>query len=252
MHNEGFSIRINSVDNPINSIQMTTRISTFGNELNWLDLTPINKPPLPGSFGVVFLAQIKESHKIVAVKIIKSALVGEIALSNLQNEARTLKKAADGNMNDYVVKLIGIAQGPASRAWLDILDIHGPTLVVGKTKDMIALVMSYEGGGNLGDLLHKNPLGKWPALTPERLRLILEIVTGLFHLHNNTEGKIIHGDIKPENVLLSGTGKDSEVSHVRLADFGLSKLISSASRSSSGMSMLQQANMARGTPNYVS
>jgi serine/threonine protein kinase len=47
----------------------------------------------------------------------------------------------------------------------------------------------------------------------ERLRIMLEIQSGLSYIHEN---EIIHGDLKPANILL-----DSD-HHVRIADFGLS------------------------------
>ena len=57
----------------------------------------------------------------------------------------------------------------------------------------------------------------WPSSTGDRLRLAREVAVGLFHLHRVG---IVHGDLKLENVLLSG---DSD-RHVRLADFGLADL----------------------------
>ena len=48
---------------------------------------------------------------------------------------------------------------------------------------MLGLMMRYEKGGSLFDLLHTNR--PWTAAMRERLRLMLEIAEGLWHLHHN-------------------------------------------------------------------
>ena len=193
----------------------------------------------------------------VAVKIVKldpRVIQGDAqfqaAAAKIKEEAEILQKASDGDFNEYVVKFFGVASGVATQEWLGVLGIHAASLLLGDRQQMmVALVMGYEGGGNLDALLH-NPTRPWIAKTPERLRLVLEIATGLFHLHNNTNGTIIHGDLKPENVLLSGSGKENETPHVRLADFGFSKLTQIRN---SNMSRSKSASGARaaGTDNYM-
>lgn len=76
--------------------------------------------------------------------------------------------------------------------------------------------MAWEAGGTLADTM-KPGAGSlrvaWPSAVGDKLRLARELSIGLFHLHRVG---IIHGDLKLENVLLSGEDKK-----VRLADFGL-------------------------------
>ncbi|KAF8329584.1 kinase-like domain-containing protein [Cantharellus anzutake] len=52
---------------------------------------------------------------------------------------------------------------------------------------------------------------------PDRWKIIIEIAAGLCYLHQNS---IIHGDLKPNNVLVDADGK------ARLCDFGLSIALS--------------------------
>ena len=186
--------------------------------LSWSDLTPMDELAAgKGSFGVVFKGRLRTSQ--VAVKIFKMGnAVGvtfDFALVNMQREAQTLEKAGSNVENDYIVKYFGVAAGVPTQVWLDKI---GRLPVLDESSGcMLALVTRFEGGGNLHDALH---LVK-PCVIPmvERLRILTEVATGLFHLHRAEGEAIIHGDIKSENVLFSTKGMQ-----VRLADFGLSKV----------------------------
>ena len=71
--------------------------------------------------------------------------------------------------------------------------------------------MEYLPGGDVYTLLSKNNLPK------KTIQLIVaETVLAVNYLHNI---KIIHHDIKPENILITSKG------HFKLSDFGLSKTI---------------------------
>ena len=188
----------------------------------WDDIEPLDALPAGnGSFGVVFLGSWKSSR--VAVKIYKIAGAVNMsnmstydkALENLQREAGSLEKASANNLNlnEHIVKYHGVASGVPTKAWLD--KIGRLPVVDERSGSMIALVTRFEGGGNLRDALLVKP-----CVIPmvERLRILTEVATGLFYLHRAEGEAIIHGDIKPENVLFSVKRE------VRLADFGLSKV----------------------------
>ncbi|KAG8049397.1 hypothetical protein GUJ93_ZPchr0009g900 [Zizania palustris] len=55
---------------------------------------------------------------------------------------------------------------------------------------------------------------------PERLGVCVGAARGLSYLHAGCAHKILHCDVKPENILLDDRGG------VKIADFGLAKLMS--------------------------
>ncbi|GLT42717.1 hypothetical protein SLA2020_167030 [Shorea laevis] len=70
-----------------------------------------------------------------------------------------------------------------------------------------------------------------------RKKIILEIANGLAYLHGGCRQKIIHLDIKPQNILLD------ENFDAKVSDFGLSKLV--------GREQSQIVTTMRGTPGYM-
>lgn len=78
------------------------------------------------------------------------------------------------------------------------------------------LVYEYMNRGSLERLLFgTGPVLEWQ----ERLNIVLGTARGLAYLHSGCEHKIIHCDIKPDNILLH------DQCSVKISDFGLSKLL---------------------------
>lgn len=78
------------------------------------------------------------------------------------------------------------------------------------------LVYEYMNHGSLDQPLFRlSPPLDWS----ERLRIAIGAARGLAYLHSGCDHKIIHCDIKPENILLD------DQKGVKIADFGLAKLI---------------------------
>ncbi|KAM3731457.1 hypothetical protein ACB098_12G164800 [Castanea mollissima] len=78
------------------------------------------------------------------------------------------------------------------------------------------LVLEYMNRGSLGSTLFGNgPVLEWQ----ERLEIAIGTARGLAYLHSECEHRIIHCDVKPENILLNDNLQ------VKISDFGLSKLL---------------------------
>ncbi|KAL6286531.1 hypothetical protein ACE6H2_010921 [Prunus campanulata] len=140
-----------------------------------------------GAFGSVFKGVLPDSTAI-AVKELKSLNQGE---KQFRNEVRTIGSIQHINL----VRLWGFCAEASKRI----------------------LVYDYMPNGSLQSLLfQKNPIIlDWKA----RYHIAIGTARGLAYLHEDCRERIIHCDIKPENILL-----DAEY-NPKLGDFGLAKLI---------------------------
>jgi len=119
---------------------------------------------------------------------------------------------------------------------VDILKkVNHPNIIALKelfdTPEKLYLVMELVTGGELFDKI----VEKGSYTEAEASTLVRKIVSAVSYLHNID---IVHRDLKPENLLLKRADDDLEVA---LADFGLSKIV--------GAQMMMQT--ACGTPSYV-
>lgn len=150
------------------------------------DYEPV-KPISKGAFGSVFLAKRKVTGDYVAIKILKkSDMIAKNQVMNVKAERAIMMAQAD---SPYVVQLIKSFQ----------------------SANYLYLVMEYLNGGDLATLL-KN-IGSLPEAWTKRY--IAEVIIEVEDLHSKG---IIHRDLKPDNLLIDNKG------HVRLTDFGLSRM----------------------------
>lgn len=86
-----------------------------------------------------------------------------------------------------------------------------PVLDRGQSESGAFLVLPYMEGGNLRRMLDGRSFCPMPDLLP----LLRQVAAGVDHAHSVG---VIHGDIKPENILLGGSPRVA-----RLADFGVAR-----------------------------
>ncbi|KAF0889179.1 hypothetical protein E2562_022442 [Oryza meyeriana var. granulata] len=82
------------------------------------------------------------------------------------------------------------------------------------------LVYEYMNRGSLDQCLFRAGAGAATLEWPERMGVCVGAARGLAYLHAGCGRKILHCDVKPENILLDDRGG------VKIADFGLAKLMS--------------------------
>ncbi|XP_022141222.1 receptor-like serine/threonine-protein kinase At4g25390 [Momordica charantia] len=143
-----------------------------------------------GGFGSVYYGTLPHTHKEIAVKLMDSgSLQGE---REFQNELFFASKID----SSFVVSVLGFCSDQKRRRML--------------------LVYELLHNGNLQDaLLHR----KCPELMEwkKRFSVAVDIAKGLEHLHG-LDPPVIHGDIKPSNVLLD------HCFSAKIGDFGLARL----------------------------
>ncbi|KFK44730.1 hypothetical protein AALP_AA1G295300 [Arabis alpina] len=160
-----------------------------------------------GGFGTVYKGKLPHEGGDVAVKILKET---EGSGEEFINEVATLSRTSHVN----IVSLLGFCYEGNKRA----------------------IIFEFMPNGSLDKYISENMSTK---MEWERLyEIALGVSRGLEYLHNRCVSRIVHFDIKPQNILM-----DKDLCP-KISDFGLAKL---CKNKDSIMTMLD----ARGTAGYI-
>ena len=157
-----------------------------------------------GTFGMVYQSEHLHDHSQAAVKLLQIQLSSRNDLRDFLNEARTIRLR-----HPYIVPLLDFG---LSR------------------DDMPFLVMEYADGGTLRDRHERGSKLSWETIDS----YVQQLAAALQYAHDR---RIIHRDVKPENMLVRDAGK------VQLSDFGIARIIEQSS--------LVSLHRLAGTPAYT-
>ena len=149
-----------------------------------------------GDFGIVFRAYQPSVGREVAIKIIRPELVNQPSfVRGFEAEARLVAQLE----HPHIVSLYDYWRDPEGAY----------------------LVMRWLRGGSLRDALERGPWNAEPAM-----RLLDQVRGALSYAHRQG---VVHGDLKPANVLLDEDG------NAYLSDFGIASRLTDPSESPSGV-----------------
>ncbi len=158
-----------------------------------------------GGMATVYLAEDLKHHRKVALKVLRPELAAALGPERFVREVETV----------------------ASLQHPHIL----PLFDSGEADGFLYYVMPFVDGESLRERLKQGPIP-----IHEAVRILREVVDALAHAHQHG---IVHRDIKPDNVMLSGR-------HAVVTDFGVAKAVSAA-----GTDKLTTVGVALGTPTYM-
>nr|XP_051186883.1 L-type lectin-domain containing receptor kinase IX.1-like isoform X3 [Lolium perenne]XP_051186884.1 L-type lectin-domain containing receptor kinase IX.1-like isoform X3 [Lolium perenne]XP_051186886.1 L-type lectin-domain containing receptor kinase IX.1-like isoform X3 [Lolium perenne] len=161
-----------------------------------------------GGFGPVYRGYLSEEGRHVAIK----ALSKELSVQGLK-EFHAEVAIMPQLRHRYVVRLVG---------WC-------------ARRRGLALVYELMPGGSLDTHLYSPDRHlTWP----ERYKIALQLGSALRYLHTECDQCVVHGDIKPANVMLDASG------NAKLGDFGLARLVNHGAEP-------QTTQVVAGTVGYI-
>ncbi len=162
-----------------------------------------------GGMSQVFLAEETALGRKVVVKVLPPGRTGDVNIERFKREIQVAARL----QHAHIV----------------------PVLTAGETNGLPFYTMPFVDGESL-----RSRLGRGALSTAETVNILRDVARALAYAH---ERGVVHRDIKPDNVMLSG---GSAV----VTDFGIAKAIS-ASRTDVPDAALTQVGTSLGTPTYM-
>ena len=160
-----------------------------------------------GGMGAVYLAEDLKHRRRVAIKVLRPELAAGLGTDRFLRE----------------IEVAARLQHPA------ILPLHDS----GETDGWVYYIMPYVEGESLRDRLARQ--GELPV--EETARIVSELLDALAYAHGKG---VVHRDLKPDNIMLSGR-------HALLLDFGVAKAVSESAEPA----FVTTTGVALGTPSYM-
>ncbi len=160
-----------------------------------------------GGMSRVFLAQETRLGRRVVIKVLPPELAAGVSAERFEREIQLAAKL----QHPHIV----------------------PLLTAGSQGDLLYYIMPHIAGESLR--AHLAQARELPIA--ETVRILADVCDALAYAHGQG---IVHRDVKPDNVLLSGK-------HALVTDFGVAKAVAR----SSGSATLTSLGMALGTPAYM-
>ncbi|KAL1527137.1 hypothetical protein AB1Y20_015819 [Prymnesium parvum] len=162
-----------------------------------------------GAFGIAYLVVKRDDPTYsLVMKRIELGHMDSKAQADAQNECKILTQLAEGPFIVHVVEHFVELE----RLWI---------------------VMEFADGGDLAAMVEAQKLEGTPFTEDTVLDWTVQLLLALGHAH---ERKVLHRDLKPQNIFLMLDGT------VRLGDFGISRVLSST---------MSVVNTCVGTPLYL-
>ena len=161
-----------------------------------------------GGMATVYLAKDLKHHRNVALKVLRPELAAALGSERFLRE----------------IEIAAQIEHPHVLTLIDSGDADG----------LLYYVMPFVTGESLRDRLARE--GRLPIA--DAIRLLRDVADGLAEAHRQG---LVHRDVKPDNVMISGK-------HAVVTDFGVARAVTSAT----GAQALTTAGVALGTPAYMS
>jgi serine/threonine protein kinase/Tol biopolymer transport system component len=166
-----------------------------------------------GGMATVYLAEDIKHRRQVAIKVLRADLAASLGPARFLREIEIAAQL----QHPHILPLLDSGECPRADG-----------------SPYLYYVMPFIAGQSLRERINRE--GELPL--SEAVRLIQEVVDALAHAHAHG---VVHRDIKPDNVMLSGR-------HALVADFGVAKAVSEAT----GRNTITTLGVAVGTPTYMS